>query len=61
MSGLILEIQMDNAFVVLDGSKAQLWTGNGGLPVYDGELDGMQKAYPEIIERLLERGIIKPR
>jgi hypothetical protein len=61
MSGITFEVQLDNAFVILDGQKAQLWTGEGGLPVYVGSLDKMQEKHPEIIKVLLERGFIKPR
>jgi hypothetical protein len=61
MSGLVLEVQLDgNACVVLSGITAKLWIG-AGLPVYEGNLEGMQKAHPEQFKVLLERGIIKPR
>ena len=59
MSAMIMEVQLDgNACVELCGMNAKLWVGYG-LPVYEGDLEGMSQAYPEQFNQLLKRGLIK--
>lgn len=59
MSAMILEVTLDgNAFVELCGCNAKLWVGEG-LPVYEGDIEGMQNDFPVQFNALLSRGFIK--
>lgn len=48
----------DNAQVELTGDNCKLWLGYG-LPDYEGPIDGLEQAHPEIFKEMLERKLIK--
>lgn len=59
MSAMILEVQLDgNACAELCGCNIKLWVGEG-LPVYEGDIEGMSQVYPAQFNALLKRGVIK--
>lgn len=49
----------DNAQIDLTGDNCKLWLGYG-LPDYEGSIDGLEQAHPEIFAELIERNLIPP-
>lgn len=61
MAGMIIEFEFkDHALVVLEGSTAKFWLGEG-LPTWEGPLDGFANEYPDRIAVLLKEGIVSER
>ena len=48
----------DNAYIELTGPDAKYWEGEG-LPAYEGGLDGFQECYPERMEVLISKQLVK--
>lgn len=48
----------DNAYVELTGSNAKFWEGEG-LPAYEGGLDGFSECYPDRMEELINKKLVK--
>lgn len=59
MTGFIIEYQTKtNGLVVIDGTSVKYWESTG-LPTFEGDLDGLEQCYPDVIKEMLKRGILR--
>lgn len=59
MSGFILEYETKaGGLVVMEGDSMKYWAGTG-LPTYEGGSEGFEELYPEVVEEMVARKIIK--
>lgn len=59
MTGFILEVDLpDGDAVCIDGDNVKYWAGFG-LPTYEGGMEGFATLYPQVIEYLLKRRLIR--
>lgn len=48
----------NNGYIELSGQRVKYWSGEG-LPVFEGNLDGLNEAYPGVIQELIDQGVIQ--
>lgn len=59
MAGFIIEYQTKaGGLVVIDGTSVKYWIATG-LPSFEGDLDGLEQVYPDVIKEMLKRGILR--
>ena len=59
MSNFILEYGTKaGGLVVIEAASVKYWAGTG-LPTYEGDSEGFEKLYPEVVEEMLARKIIR--
>lgn len=59
MSYMVMEVTLsDNGLVELTGPNVRYWIGCG-LPDYEGSLEGLKLAFPQVVTELVTRKIIK--
>ena len=56
---LIVTVELSNNVAVeLTGANCKVWLGYG-LPDYEGPIDGLVEAFPDILQELQNGGFIK--
>lgn len=60
MAGFVIgyEFKRSNSYIEIDNGNVKFWLGEG-LPDFEGDLEGFNTMFPEFMQELINRKIVK--